>query len=158
MAEIMALAYQRLAGVNAVICRPCAVYGRGGYVGGALQGSRLNEALLSAMHGPAGVPIPIEIPTAERVYVKDAAFAIREAIFVEKQTTQIYNVGSGEIITSAMLAAAINAAVPGARAVAGEVSMAGVRPLDSTLARQELKYEPQWPLARAIPDYVAELR
>lgn len=157
MAEIMALAYQQIAGVNAIICRPCAVFGRGGYVGGAQAGRTLNEALLAAIRSP-GTPIPIEIPAAERVYVKDAAFALREALFVDKPTTRIYNVGSGEIVTPAMLAAAINAAVPGARAVGEDVEPAGVRLVDITLARAELKYEPQWPLARAVADYVQELR
>lgn len=158
MAEIMTLAYQRLAGVNVIICRPCAVYGRGGYVGGASHGRTLNEALLTAIRRPGGIPIPIEIPTAERIYVKDAAFAIREAVFVEKPTTRVYNVGSGEIVTPAMLADAINRATPGAAAVSADGHAAGIRPVDITLARAELKYEPQWPLTRAIADYIAELR
>ena len=41
----------------------------------------------------------------------------------------------------------------------GEQAPGGLgRPLDTTLARQELGYTPQWPLDRAIADYAGELR
>lgn len=158
MAELLTLAYQRLANTNAIIVRPCAVYGRGGYVGGAQHGRTLNDLLWRALFESAGAPLTVDLPTAERVYVKDAAYALREAVFVEKPQSRIYNVGSGEIVTPRMLADAINAAVPGARAVTEASPSNVVRPLDLSLAREDLKYEPQWPLARAIPDYLEELR
>ncbi len=158
MAEIMAVAYQRLAGVNAIICRPCSVYGRGGYVGGAQNGRAINEALLHAIGAAPGSAIAVDVPTGERVYVKDVAFALREALFVDKPSTRVYNVGSGEIVTPGMLAEAIESAVPGIRAAASTSTSRSIRPLDLALARTELGYEPRWPLARAIPDYVEELR
>jgi nucleoside-diphosphate-sugar epimerase len=134
------------------------VFGRGGYVGGGVHGRALQETLLAALRAPAGTPIPIELPPAERVYVKDAGFALREAVFVEKPTTRVYNVGSGEIVTAAMVAAAINEAVPGAQVVGAAEGADAVRPLDITLARTELQYQPRWPLREAIADYVSELR
>ena len=158
MAEIMAVAYHRLAGVNAIICRPCSVYGRGGYVGGAQNGRAINETLLHAIGAAPGSAIAVDVPTGERVYVKDVALALREALFVEKASTRVYNVGSGEIVTAGMLAEAIESAVPGIRAAASTSTSRSIPPLDLALARTELGYEPRWPLARAIPDYVAELR
>jgi nucleoside-diphosphate-sugar epimerase len=156
---MLALAYHRSAGVNAIIVRPCAVYGRGGFLGGAQHGRRINDLLLAALHEPiGGSEISVDVPTAERVYAFDAALAIREAVFVEKPTTRIYNVGSGEVVTPASLAAAINAAVPGARAVGAAREDSPVRTLDTTLARLELAYTPQWPLQHAVADYVSSLR
>lgn len=157
MAEIMALAYQQLAGVNVVICRPCAIYGRGGFLGGGRYGRVLQDTLLHAIRDPEAY-MQVEIPAAERVYVKDAAAAMRQAVFVEKPSSRIYNIGSGEVVSSQTLAAAINAALPGARAASAAMPVEAAPILDTTLARQDLKYAPQWPLARAIPDYLEELR
>jgi UDP-glucose 4-epimerase len=157
-AEMIALAYHRLSGVNAIVCRPCGVYGRGGFVGGARIGRTLQDALLHAIAEP-GAEATVDLPGAERVYVKDAALAIREAIFVEKPTTRIYNVGSGEVVTPETLAAAINAAIPGARIVPGPAEMSpAARLIDSSAAARDLGYHVQWPLERAIADYIAELR
>lgn len=158
MAELLALAYQRLSGVNAIICRPCAVYGRGEFAGGARTGAQLQKLLVRAISEPPGTPLTVDLPRAERVYVKDPTAAIRDAIFVEKPQTRVYNLGSGEIVDSEQIAAAINATVPGARAVAAETGGADVRPLDLTRAKEDLGYAPQWPLLRAIPDYVEQLR
>jgi nucleoside-diphosphate-sugar epimerase len=158
MAEVMALAYHRLAGVNLVICRPCAVYGRGGYVGGSKSGNAINETLMEALEATQGSRVEVDVPTAERVYVKDVAIALREALFVEKLSTRVYNVGSAEIVTAAMIADAIHGALPHVNTVASFSPPSSVRLLDTTLARSELGYEPHWPLARAIPDYIADLR
>ncbi len=157
-AEMMTLAYHRLSGVNAIICRPCGVYGRGGFVGGARIGHTLQDLLLRAIHEP-GAPLTVDLPIAERVYVKDAVFALREAIFVEKPTQRVYNVGSGEVVTPQKLAATINAAIPGARvtAGAGELSPAA-RTIDSSAAERDLGYQVRYPLERGIADYVEELR
>jgi UDP-glucose 4-epimerase len=157
-AEMIALAYHRLSGVNAIICRPCGVYGRGGFVGGAQAGRSLQDVLLRALAEP-GAELTVDLPVAERVYVKDAAFALREAIFVEKPTQRIYNVGSGEVATPQMLAEAINAAIPGARAVAATTrSSPAARPLDSSPAERDLGYRVQYPLQRGIADYIEDLR
>jgi UDP-glucose 4-epimerase len=159
MAEIMALVYHRLAGLNLVICRPCAVYGRGGFVGGSKSGKAINETLIEAIGATPGSKVAVDVPTAERVYAKDVAVALREALFVEKLSTRVYNVGSGEIVTAAMIVDAIRSVLPHVNpVVASTPAPENVRLLDTTLARNELGYQPQWPLARAVPDYVSELQ
>jgi nucleoside-diphosphate-sugar epimerase len=113
---------------------------------------------MEALEARQGSRVEVDVPTAERVYVKDVALALREALFVEKLSTRIYNVGSGEIVTAAMIADAIRGALPHVNTVASSSPPSSVRLVDTTLARSELGYEPHWPLARAIPDYIADLR
>jgi nucleoside-diphosphate-sugar epimerase len=157
-AEMVTLAYHRLSGVNAIVCRPCGVYGRGGFVGGARAGRDLQATLLRAIAEPSA-ELRVELPVAERVYVKDAVFALREAIFVEKPTQRVYNVGSGEVVTAAALADAINAAIPGARVIAGPEEMSpAARTIDSSAAMRDLGYQVNWPLKLGIADYIGELR
>ncbi|MBM2812455.1 MAG: nucleoside-diphosphate-sugar epimerase [Chloroflexi bacterium] len=158
--EIIGLAYHQIAGVNLIICRPCAVYGRRDAVDGGPASRAIQNALMQAMSSPAGTTIPLDVPTGERAYVKDVALAVREAIFVEKPSTRVYNVGSGEIASAATFAAAINQAVPGANVIPASTGAEAPAPLplDLTLARAELKYEPQWPVQRAITDFADELR
>ncbi len=158
MAEIMTLAHQRMSSLNAIVVRPGPVYGRGEYAGGAANGRALNDTLIRAIDEPPGTEIPVHLPTAERAYVKDVALAIREAIFVEKPSTRIYNIGAGELLTTDALASAINQAIPGANVVASPSGPADPTILDSSLARAELGYTTEWPVSRAIADYVEELR
>jgi nucleoside-diphosphate-sugar epimerase len=153
MTEIMALAYQRLAGVNAIIVRRCATYGLGGMWETSAVGWDVTAAVIEAGNGERRLSMP---PT-ELVYVKDVAFAIREALFVEKPTSRVYNVGSGEVVSAADVAAVITASVAGARIAVEDVPAPRPRTLDTTLAARDLGYRPRWPLAAAIPDMLQNL-
>ena len=157
MAEIQALAYQRLASVNLLICRPCPTYGRDGETAAATAGHAVSEAVHRALVGSTG-DIELALPTMELVYVKDVAFALREALFVEKPASRVYNVGSGELVSATDVAAAIAAAVPGARVTAQAIPAGPARLLETTAAHRDLGYEPRWPLARGIADLAADLQ
>ena len=157
MTELLGLAYQRLDGVNVLILRPPGVYGYGEFSGGARWGTALQDLLVQALREP-GATLHVTIPAAERVYAKDFAQAAKEAIFAEHLQTRVYNIDSGEIVDAHKLADTINAAIPNVRAVAAQTEGGRESLLDITHARQDLKYDPQWPLARAIPDYIADLR
>lgn len=157
LTELLGLAYQRLNGVNLIILRPPGVYGYGEFAGGARYGTALQDLLVKALREP-GAALHVAIPAAERVYAKDFARAAKEAVFVEQPQTRVYNIGSGEIVDSPKLAAAINAAIPTARAVPARTEAGRESIVDTSQARQDLKYQPQWPVSRAIPDYIADLR
>jgi nucleoside-diphosphate-sugar epimerase len=62
------------------------------------------------------------------------------------------------MIAPANFAAAVNAAVSGAAIVPIEAGPADTPLVDLTRTRDELGYQPEWPLARAIPDLVRQLR
>jgi nucleoside-diphosphate-sugar epimerase len=157
MTEIMALAYQRLASVNLLVCRPCGTYGRGGETAMATTSHAVSEAVRRALDGSTS-DIELALPTVELVYVKDVAFALREALFVEKPASRVYNVGSGELVSAADVAAAIATAVPEATVKAEAVPAGPVRLLDTTAAQRDLAYAPRWPLAAGIADLASELR
>ena len=155
MAEIMALAYHRLAAVNAIIVRPCATYGLSR---GMWDTSAAGWNLLAAIIEDEGVGRNLSLRPTELVYAKDLAFAIREALFVEKPTSRVYNVGTGEIVSAADVAAAVAAAIPDARITSEELPGGPPRLLDTTLARRDLGYAPRWPLSMGVADMVAELQ
>ena len=156
MAEIMTLTYQRLADVNAITVRPCATYGLGGEIAGSEYGRAVTEAVAAAVRGGSS-ELELSLPAVELVYAKDVALGLREALFVEKPTSRVYNVGSGEVVSAADVAAAIGTAVPGARVQPDAVPSTRPRPLDITLAARDLGYEPRWPLPRGVADLVDAL-
>ena len=117
----------------------------------------MQDLLVQALREP-GATLHVAIPAAERVYAKDFAEAAKEALFAEEPKTRIYNVGSGEIVNSHKLAEAINTAIPSVRAVPAQTEGGRESLLDISHAHNDLKYKPKWPVARAIPDYIADLR
>jgi nucleoside-diphosphate-sugar epimerase len=144
--------------VNAIVCRPCATYGRGRYDGSIPDEPELERTVRDALIRDPGAQFTVDVPPGERAYVKDVALGIREAIFVEKPSTRVYNLGSGEIVTSDRLAAALNRAIPGLRAAGANPAEMPTPLLDCTLAQQELSYNPSWSLDSAVQDYVNEIR
>jgi nucleoside-diphosphate-sugar epimerase len=77
---------------------------------------------------------------------------------VESPPHDVYNLGSGEMVGPENFAAAVNAAVPGAAVFPTDAGAAEVPLVDLARIRDELGYEPQWPLTRAIPHLVSQLR
>jgi nucleoside-diphosphate-sugar epimerase len=157
MSEIMARAFQQAEGVNAIVCRPCETYGRGRYDGSIPDDPQLERLIRHALE-TGGAPLSVDVPAEERAYVKEVALGIREAIFVEKPSTRVYNLGSGEIVTAGGLATVLNRVIPGLRATAASQAAESPPLLDCSLARQELDYRPTWGLDQAINDYVNEIR
>lgn len=155
-AQTIALAYHRWAGVNVLICRVSGLYGRQAPGRGAFD--PIQQALATVLQADENQSVTLLLPARERVYVKDAALALREAIFVERPTTRSYDIGSGELVGSAALAAAIQAAVPSAQVDPEPTFPASVPLVDDRAARQDLAYQPTWSVTSAVADMVGELR
>jgi nucleoside-diphosphate-sugar epimerase len=158
MSEIMIRAFNQLQGVNAIVCRPCAVFGRGRHDGSIPDDAAIEGLVRQGVAYVPGLPLTVRFPTAELAYVKDIALGVREAIFVEKPTTRVYDLGSGQIVTSSDVAAALENALPGLRTASFDEATGSTSLLDSTLAQQELGYNPTWSFQAAMRDYVNELR
>ena len=157
-AEIAARAFARETGISVVNCRVAGAYGRGEFSGGGETGGLLQELVIRALTEPAGTPIPTRFRSGERVYAKDVAEALVAALLAEALPHDVYNVGSGEFVGPVNFAAAVNDAVPGANLVPEDLGAPDTPLVDLNRARLELGYEPQWPVARTILDFVAQLR
>lgn len=156
-AEIAARAFARRSGMSVLNLRVAGAYGRGEFSGGGETGGLLQELVRQALKEPAGTPIPVSFRAGERVYGRDVADGLVRALAIPDPAHDVYNLGSGEIVGPAELAAAVNEAIPGARLIPQPSAAPDMPPVDLDRAALELGYVPQWPLARAIPDFVQEL-
>lgn len=157
MTEIMTLAYHRLRNVNAIVCRLCPIYGLAPrYV--EEPAASIASILEASLVAPPGGEVAVSFPATEMLYVWDAAYAVREAVYMDKPSARTYDVGSGEAISSGTLARAIRAVVPGAQPATSAEDAADVPVLDSRLARRDLKFQPEWPLTRGLGEMAEQLR
>ena len=161
-AELLGAAYARSFGLSFLTVRFAAVYGPAERPGGGVS-RMIHEALGAAVaHGRAS--LKRRWPgRQELLYAEDAAGALVAAGFAAAPRHDTFNVGSGEPVTVAELAAAIGAAAGGARI---EVVDPGAdanpdvidAPLDLSRAADELGWRPSYDLRRGLAEHVAWLR
>jgi nucleoside-diphosphate-sugar epimerase len=103
-------------------------------------------------------------PQDDLVYVDDVADAVRRALFADKPLSRAYNIGLDKTYGSKDLAQAIRKALPelkfeiGQHPNAAEVAPHRLRnPLDISLAKQELGWEPKIYLDEGIARLAAWL-
>jgi len=157
-AEIAVRAFARHTGINVLNIRLAGAYGRGDFTGGGETAWLLQDVVRRALSEPAGTRIEARFREGERIYARDVAEGLTRALFAESPRHDVFNLGSGEMVGPANFAAAVNAAVPGAAIVPVEAGPADTPLVNLTRVRDELGYESRWPLARAIPDLVNQLR
>ena len=157
-AEIAARAFARHTGMSVLNIRLAGAYGRGDFSGGGETAWLLQDVVTRALTEPAGTRIEARFRAGERIYARDVADGMLRALFAVAPRHDVFNLGSGEIMDPANLAAAVNAAVPGAAVIPVEVGGAETPLVDLTRIRDEVGYEPTWPIERAILDFVTQLR
>jgi UDP-glucose 4-epimerase len=157
--EIVASYHAQEAGLDYVAMRIAGIYG-------PVHHSRYHQITrlaLAAMHGQTTDPerdVYADDGT-DYCYVKDCADAIVALQTAPSLPHRVYNIGAGRVTTHAEVCEAINAALPGAKLSPKPGTAGRSRPnayLDITRIKQDLGWAPQWPLARAIPDYIAWLQ
>jgi UDP-glucose 4-epimerase len=122
--------------------------------------------LLHAMLAHALRGAPLTVPGgADRVmdcvYVRDLARAFVLAADTPSLRNPAYNIGGGEPVTPARFAAAIAAALPGARIEIGpgpEFAPGHYCVLDIRRAREDLGFTPAWSLEAGVADCLARAR
>ncbi len=158
--EHLVHAYAHLYNLDTVIIRPAGVFGRGHYVGGSTVGMIMRDLALNVMKGD---PITLngKIYFAnEYVYAKDVALALDLACKVKEPRQRIYNAGSGVVAGAADLARIARELAPKLEIkVVGNGSEDSSKqfPLDLSRSQAELGYSPQFPLKKALQDYMEEL-
>jgi UDP-glucose 4-epimerase len=94
-------------------------------------------------------------------YVKDCGRAIALLMLAERLNHRVYNVSAGRLVRYGEVAAAINAAVPGAGITLPQGRNPGRPPdsyLDITRLRADTGFRPEYDVERAVPDYAGWLR
>ena len=122
--------------------------------------------LLHQMIGNAVAGRPTLIPwgserTMDCVYVRDLARAFVLAADVKTLGSPAYNIGTGDPVPPGRFAAAVKAAIPGARIEIGpgiDFAPGHYCVLDISRARRELGFEPAWPLKAGVADCVERTR
>lgn len=158
--EHLVHAYASLYKLDTVIIRPAGVFGRGHYVGGSTVGMVMRDLALNIMKGE---PFALDAKSYfanEYVYAKDVALALDLACKVNELKQRIYNAGSGVVTTAADLARIARELAPKLEVkVVNSSGDEGARqfPLDLSRSQAELGYSPQFPMKKALQDYMEEL-
>ena len=154
--ENLGLNYAQWCGVDFAAVRYGAVAGPWRGEGGGGPSNALREAVQCALRGEEAV-----VPAAglEWVYSKDAARGTVLALRAKSLASRVFNITMGYVCGPDELAAAVKAAIPGARVRIGTPTSSApsmpnmVRASDLTLAREVLGFTPQY----RMPDAVREL-
>jgi UDP-glucose 4-epimerase len=160
--ERLLVAFAKHYNIEFAILRFAQIYGLGHYLGGDFLGLTMHDAVSAAL---AGKPVELDpgiVTINDHVYAKDVAAGV--VLACEKPLKHsVYNIGSGQLSAPADVVAAIEAAVPGARARMLPKPVNGPfwrheQMLDLTRSRDDLGYEPQFDVAKGIADFVRDLR
>ncbi len=158
--EHLVHAYASLYKLDTIIIRPAGVFGRGHYVGGSTVGMVMRDLALNIMKGQ---PFALDAKSYfanEYVYAKDVALALDLACKAQAPKQRVYNAGSGVVSSAADLARIARELAPKleVRVVgAPEGDSSKELPLDLSRSKVELGYSPQFPMKKALQDYMEEL-
>ncbi len=161
--ETTGLHYADRTGLDVVCMRISAVFGPAYHSMRNLP-SRLTHAAVRGTRPDLGSVFgaaPLADDASDLCYVKDCAAAIALLQTAETLPGRIYNVGSGQATSNAELAAAVNAAVPGARLglPPGRNAQAKANNyMDLSRIRHDVGYEPRYDIERGIAEYAEWLR
>ena len=153
-------AYTEMYKLDSVIIRPAGVFGRGLYVGGSTVGMVMRDLALKAARRQA---LAIDVKTYfanEYVYAKDVAFVLDLACNAQDLKQRVYNAGTGVVSSAEDLAQAVRELAPEIQvAVVGQApGISRHSALDLSKSQAELGYSPQFPLKKALQDYMNELQ
>ena len=157
-AEIVGLSYYSSNGIDFLALRNSAIYG---------YGMRYPMYIKPMVENSLRV-LPTRFATGgdmqrDYTHVKDIVQAVLLALDVpaEALSQRVFNIASGAMHSASQVAAAVRAILPAAEIEIGaglsaleESDMRARGTLDLTAARAQLKFEPQYPLATGIQDYV----
>jgi UDP-glucose 4-epimerase len=157
--EIIGSHYGQRTGLDITMLRIAGIFGPL-YHSMANLPSRLTHAAVKGQSPDLRGDV-FENDTNDMCYVKDCGNGIALLMHADSLPNKVYNIGAGAATSNGQLAAAIKRVVPSAqfdlKAGAGPAARADGY-LDLTRIRKDVGYEPQYPIERAIEDYVAWLR
>jgi UDP-glucose 4-epimerase len=151
-ATIIGMCYWHTTGVDWVSTRFTRVWGFG-----SKSDTSRNERIIENAVDGVTTTIPRDgDQKRNNCYIKDLTRGILRALDVEEEKLQqrVFNLGGADEISDRETVTIIRELLPEAKI---QVTGGGIhrRPIDSTAAREQLGWEPQWNLRSAVKDYIA---
>jgi UDP-glucose 4-epimerase len=158
--EIIGNYYADRTGMNVVLLRIAGIYGPL-YHSMANLPSRLVHAAVNGTE-PVMRGDTYAEDGGDATYVKDCGKGIALVMTADKLSYSTYNVASGRVTTAGQFVEAIRTVIPGFKADAIKEGHApnstGNAYADISRIKADTGYEPEYQVARSIPDYIAWLR
>ena len=161
--ENLGLNYAQAFGLDVIAVRYAAVFGPWKGAGGGGPTTGLFRGLVEK--ALAGEESSLADRRIEFVYSKDAALGTVLACHAENLKDRVFNIGMGKIWDSHEIASTLTELVPGARtsveapvAGGGQPAPPEEKPMDPGRAKEQLGYTPQFPMPKALADYVSWVR
>ena len=157
--ELMLEAYQRQYGFELVVLRLAGVYGLGHFWSGSGGGKMVQSIVHGGLTGEVIRFSKGQTRDFEYVYAKDVGRAIDLAATVPSPTDTFFNIGSGVVTPFDNLIATAKSFLPKLKVevAVGKAPSSAAQPLDLTLAKKQLGWEPQFDLEAGLKDLAQEL-
>jgi UDP-glucose 4-epimerase len=143
-------------GLDVVAVRFAAVFGPWGPGGGGIATTSMERWLRAAI---AGEPVEVGATSTQWVYSKDAALGTFLASRADDLKDRLFNIGMGNSLSGDELAEELRRVLPAARisvsSAGSDAAMTKFEPVTMSIARarDQLDYEPEFPMPRALADY-----
>lgn len=158
--ELLLEACQKQYGFEMIILRPANVFGLGHFWSGSRGGEKMQRLLQSGLEGkPAKIPLN-QTMANEYVYAKDMGRAVDLAATIPLPAVTTFNIGNGVVTPFEEVVATARRFIPGLQIEieAGDPPSSKSQPLDISLARTSLGWEPLYSLETAFGDFIQELK
>ena len=158
--ELMGQNYRRLFGLEFAALRYAPIYGPGKLAPRHGDASMfvLPRIIVNAL---AGIPTKLESPgdqLLDMTYARDVGDSVVRACVAEKLPSSIYHIGAGRTYTMREFCDEVRSVIPGASIELAPDARELAAPtwqFDISRARRELGYEPRFPPALAVRDWLA---
>jgi len=157
--ELILEAYAAEYKFELAMLRPANVFGLGHFWAGSSGGAKMQAMLEAGLDGRTAIIPSNEAMANEYVYAKDVGRAVDLALTAPLQGTGIYNIGSGVVTPFDDLVATVRSILPDLKVEigAGASPKSKSQPLDISLAKRHLGWEPKYALKPAFEDYLSDL-
>ncbi len=159
--EHIAQAYATYYGFELAFVRPANVFGYGHFRGGSGGGMTVHSVVEAGFTGEPLVVPAIRGRAFEYVYCKDLGRLVRRAATVPLSGVEAFNGGNGFVTTFEELCEAVRAVLPDLNVTVAPSDRPvpnATTPLDISHSKAMLDWSPEFSIADAFADYVAEMR
>lgn len=153
--EVLLEAYHRQYGFELIILRPANVFGLGHFWSGSGGGEKMQLLLQNALQGKPARISRDQTMANEYVYAKDVGKAIDLAATLPLPKETVFNIGNGYITPFQELVETVKGILSDLQVevIDGDEPKSKSQPLDISLARTYLGWEPTFSMDAAFRDY-----